>query len=193
MATRTQVKAIVEAAMLAANFWPRLPLATGRVHVQNDILVDGLFDVIDERSVKSIYDPTGGLPLFPIAGDAYIASATWLGWTKNHIYTWDGVSAWSDTAPHAGMLVWVDDAKEFYYYDGDAWGRLATAVGSHYHTMLVFPGTHNSAIYIDPDDGGIVFVGSDGTKVKTLLTATNMKKFKWNGVEWEDLFDTLQF
>lgn len=179
--------------MLAANFWPRLPLATGRVHVHNDILIDGLFDVIDERSVKSFYDPTILLPLLPASGDAYIASATGLGWVKNHIYTWDGVSTWYDTPPRAGMLVWVDDEKEFYFYDGTIWEPMASAVGTHYHTLLVFPGTHNPACYIDPDDGGTVFVGLDGTKVKTVVTATQMKKFKWDGNEWVDLFDTLEF
>lgn len=71
-------------------------------------------------SIKSRYDPTGGLPGSPVAGDAYISTATANGWTATYLYIYNGV-AWEEEIPREGQETWVDDENFAYAYDGSDW------------------------------------------------------------------------
>jgi hypothetical protein len=79
-------------------------------------------------SVKGRYDPTGGLPGSPSAGDVYISTATANGWTATYLYIYNG-AVWEEEIPHEGQEAWVDDENFAYAYDGSGW-ITATAVKS---------------------------------------------------------------
>lgn len=75
-----------------------------------------------EGSVKSRYDPTGGLPGDPATGDSYICTATANGWTIHYIYLHNG-SAWEEEIPHEGQECWIDDVNHGYVYRDGAWEK----------------------------------------------------------------------
>jgi hypothetical protein len=188
-ATKAQVKAIVSAAMVAAGFRARNPAKPelNMPHVHSDCIIDGLYDATIYSHYNDFYDPTSGVPIRPELGDTYISTVTATGWTKDHIYSWNGAT-WDASAPREGMLVWIDHDDEFYKYNGTAWSKFTADVGTHYHTSIVRPGTTIPAFFID-GDGGFVFVAADGAYWKFLFSNTSFKKFKWSGSEWEDLKD----
>lgn len=70
-----------------------------------------------QNSVKSRYNPTGGLPGTPTTGDRYIATATANGWTIHHVYEYTG-AAWADTTPNEGFCTRVEDEDINYVYNG---------------------------------------------------------------------------
>ena len=180
-ATRPQVKAIASVAMVAAGFWSRGDTINGNPvdlpHLQNDILIDALFNVIERFSYDDFHDPTGGLPADPDVGDVYIATATANGWTENYIYTWDGAS-WDQTVPEHGWLVWIEGQDDFYKYTSNGWETFNT-VGTHYHSSLVKSGETTPAWQVF-DDGGFGVpeqwrLFPDGNEFKTQ---------RWNGSIW---------
>lgn len=177
---REQVRAIVEAAMVAAGFRDRGATINGVAvdmpHTHNDILIDALFQAIETHAYDAFYDPSSGLPSSPSLGDTYIATATANGWTEDYVYSWDG-SAWSEIVPVEGWLVWIKNEDKFYKYDGSDWSDLMS--GTHYHTGLAIPGETSHAWYIDTDGG---LVSPNGWKL--IDTATTFDIKKWDGEEW---------
>ena len=128
MATKAQVKATVEAGMVAAGFRPRSGTDNlDMPHLHNDALIDGLYDAVESRHYKSFYDPTAELPADPALGDTYIAAATANGWTVDYIYEWTG-EAWSATIPWEGYFVWIDDEDTFCFYDGTDWAEFTGGI-----------------------------------------------------------------
>lgn len=70
--------------------------------------------------VREFFNPVGTLPSEPNTGDRYIASSTANGWTKDHVYEWDG-SAWDETAPVSGNALYAEDEGADYFYGGSGW------------------------------------------------------------------------
>lgn len=75
-----------------------------------------------DKSVKSRYDPTSGLPGSPDAGDAYISTATANGWTIHYLYISDG-TVWEEEIPHEGQACWVDDENHEHTFHDGAWEK----------------------------------------------------------------------
>jgi hypothetical protein len=76
------------------------------------LFIEGFVKGSRLAQVLSFFDPTGGLPVSPSAGDRYIASATANGWTLNNIYYFDGpdtgiVDGWVEVIPTEGELTYV--------------------------------------------------------------------------------------
>jgi hypothetical protein len=155
------------------------------VHTHNDCIIDALFEAVEEFSVVGFRDPTSGLPALHEVGDAYIATETANDWTDEYIYSWDG-EEWVATAPRRGMLVWVDEENEFFYYGTDGWQPFA--VSTHNHSRLVLPGTSTAAVQIVED--GIVF---PLVMRKLRLTATSNIWQTWSGTEWIDSGASVDF
>jgi hypothetical protein len=192
MASRSQIKAVVHAAMVAAGFRARGVVDNLNMpHKHNDALIDGLYNAIASFHFRDFFDPTPALPTNPAAGDVFISSDTARGWTEGNIYEWSG-TAWNEAVPVEGMWVWIDALDEFYKYDGSSWSMFTATVGSHHHEYIVSPGTVNPALYID-SDGGFVFVAADGTLFKHLISNLGVSYYRWSGSEWVDLNTTLQF
>lgn len=122
MATKEQVKAMVEAALMSSGrgFWPRGTAGLDSIHFVNDTLVDALYEAVETWNVLGFYNPTTVLPVAPTVGDTYIASATGNGWTQHRIYSWGG-SVWSETVPDDGLLLWIIEDEAFWYYNGSEW------------------------------------------------------------------------
>jgi hypothetical protein len=151
--TREQVKAIIEAAMVAADFYPRGTVGLDRVHTHNDIIVDGIFDAILSFNYDSFYDPTTAHPASPALWDTYISSATANGWTVDKIYCWNGTT-WTEIEPVEGMLVWINDEDTFYKYDGSEWSKLISS-----NEVIL---TYSSAVTIDATAGDVFHVTLTG-------------------------------
>lgn len=82
-----------------------------------------LLEVVEfDLSVKSRYDPTGGLPGGPVAGDAYLSTATANGWTAEYLYISDS-ALWEEEIPHEGQEVWVDDENHNYINNDGVWEK----------------------------------------------------------------------
>lgn len=95
----------------------------------NKAYVDSVAQGLDwQDSVLDRYDPTGGTPVGPSAGDRYIATATANGWTENNIYEWDGVSTWDETVADEGMACWVEDEDKLYVYSGSTWVTFGSTI-----------------------------------------------------------------
>ena len=79
-----------------------------------------------QESVKTRYDPTGGLPS-PTAGDRYLSTATANGWTENNIYQGNG-TGFDEMVANEGMATWVEDENVSYVYNGSSWVKQAGAI-----------------------------------------------------------------
>jgi len=102
-------------------------------------------------------DQSGAPPVGPTAGDAYVANNWGGGYTDDHIYEWDGVSAWVDitggviatgdrviVAPSGAAGSFAAKANQIMEYNGatwtepdgtstDGWGILINGDGGYYH------------------------------------------------------------
>lgn len=76
--------------------------------------------VLLREPVSDWYDPTGGLPVDPVAGDRYIAEETANGWTQDYIYEWDG-EEWIEEEPDEGWMVWMLLEFMFYFFFSGGW------------------------------------------------------------------------
>lgn len=83
-----------------------------------------------------------GLPSGPSTGDRYLCDVAGSGWVVDYIYEWTG-SAWSGTAPVAGMIVYVTDESILYVYTGAAWSALGVTI-SHASLTGVSANQHHN-------------------------------------------------
>lgn len=111
---------------------------TEQYHTATKGYVDSVVQGIDwQKSVKSFFDPTGGLPSSPVAGDRYISYATAGGWTKDYIYEYIASLVWRETIPNAGFAIYIEggtiDPLTQMMYNGIVWVKFGSTID---HTSL---------------------------------------------------------
>ena len=132
----------------------------------------------------SFYNNTTGTPSGAAVGDRHIAMATASGWTINYIYEWSG-AAWVDTAPAAGMGIYVKDIGDVFTYNANKAGwipdyfirpvngffdptaalpvgpaigdrYIASATGSGWGVYSIYEWDGTNWIYMQPERGMVV-------------------------------------
>lgn len=78
--------------------------------------------------IKSMHDPTPGLPSTPLSGDRHIATATANGWTKDRMYVYNG-TAWDEYRIEEGCRVYAKDKNATYHLVASGWVALPTGTG----------------------------------------------------------------
>jgi hypothetical protein len=128
--------------------------------------------------VISFFDPTAAFPAAPVIGDRYIASATathaGVTWTKDYIYEWNGVT-WTETAPAAGMVIFVISLNQMYAYTVAGGWRLYS---DFWFKPVISIFDNTSAIPVAPA------VGDRYIAMVTAFTWVKDVIYEWDGVQW---------
>ncbi len=111
---------------------------TSSAHLATRGYVDDLFLGHKwQDPVLSRFDPTATLPVAPVVGDRYLATATANTWTINRIYQCVTAGTWVgqiETTPTEGYALEVVDENLVYWFNGTSWTNLGTSIS---HSSLV--------------------------------------------------------
>jgi len=106
-----------------------------------------------QESVKTIHDPTGGLPTNPVDGSRYISSSNAYNWVSGYIYVWNEYcKCWDEIPPKEGMTSWVEDENRIYAYDGSIWFPTGGTVTPHTHVEADITDLVHDAVKIQGRD-----------------------------------------
>jgi len=120
-----------------------------------------------QEPVDDRFDPTGALPVGPVAGDRYISTATANGWTDTYIYEYyDG--AWVEAIPLEGWTTYVLDENTYYTFTGAAWVKTPEVM-DHIDLANLQGGSATETYHLTATEHGYV----SGVNAQSVLTTAS--------------------